>query len=78
MKTGRRRLAPLAALLVMLAACGDDSADAGKAGAGTSTGETGGEVMVFAAASLREAMEELGAGFERETGVRVVFNFGEQ
>lgn len=33
------------------------------------------EVMVFAAASLREVMEELGAGFRRETDVRVVFNF---
>jgi molybdate transport system substrate-binding protein len=31
--------------------------------------------MVFAAASLREAMEELGAGFQQEAGVRVVFNF---
>lgn len=33
------------------------------------------EIMVFAAASLREALEELGAGFQRRTGVRVVFNF---
>lgn len=33
------------------------------------------EVLVFAAASLREAMEELGAAFQRETDVRVVFNF---
>lgn len=33
------------------------------------------EVTVFAAASLREAMEELGASFQRETGVHVVFNF---
>lgn len=33
------------------------------------------EVMVFAAASLRDAMEELGANYQRETGVRVVFNF---
>lgn len=33
------------------------------------------EVVVFAAASLREALEELGRAFEAETGVRVVFNF---
>lgn len=33
------------------------------------------EVLVFAAASLREAMQELGTEFERETGTRVVFNF---
>ncbi len=33
------------------------------------------ELLVFAAASLREAMEEAGAAFQRETGTRVVFNF---
>ncbi|MBW3570886.1 MAG: molybdate ABC transporter substrate-binding protein [Gemmatimonadetes bacterium] len=33
------------------------------------------EVLVFAAASLREALQELGASFHQETGVRVVFNF---
>ena len=33
------------------------------------------EVVVFAAASLRDAMQAIGAGFEEETGVRVVFNF---
>ncbi|HEX2207448.1 MAG TPA: molybdate ABC transporter substrate-binding protein [Longimicrobium sp.] len=53
--------------LALLAACGE-----GEDGAAN---EADGEVMVFAAASLREAMEELGAGFRRETGTRVVFNF---
>jgi molybdate transport system substrate-binding protein len=33
------------------------------------------EVTVFAAASLREALEELGQAFERETGTGVSFNF---
>jgi molybdate transport system substrate-binding protein len=33
------------------------------------------EVLVFAAASLREAMEEAGTTFQRETGTRVIFNF---
>ncbi len=33
------------------------------------------EVLVFAAASLRESLEELGTAFEKETGTRVVFNF---
>lgn len=32
------------------------------------------EVVVFAAASLRDALEELGRTFEAETGVRVLFN----
>ena len=41
----------------------------------TAAQRQGEEILVFAAASLREAMEELGAGFERDTGVRVVFNF---
>ncbi|WP_420126941.1 molybdate ABC transporter substrate-binding protein [Longimicrobium sp.] len=71
----QRRFAPLTALLVMLAACGGGSEEAAKSGAEKSSGEAGGEVMVFAAASLREAMEELGAGFEKETGVEIVFNF---
>lgn len=71
MKRTTRILAPLAALLVTLGACGGGSGDAGK----DSAQAGGGEIMVFAAASLREAMEELGAGFQRETGVRVVFNF---
>lgn len=33
------------------------------------------EVVVFAAASLRDALEEVGAAFEAQTGTRVVFNF---
>ncbi|HEX8241915.1 MAG TPA: molybdate ABC transporter substrate-binding protein [Longimicrobium sp.] len=33
------------------------------------------EVVVFAAASLRESLEELAAGYQRQTGTRVVFNF---
>jgi len=58
-------------LLALLAACGRDGGDtAAKADA-----DGGGEILVFAAASLREAMEELGTAFERETGTRVVFNF---
>jgi molybdate transport system substrate-binding protein len=37
----------------------------------------GGEtVVVFAAASLTEALTEIGAAFERRTGSRVVFSFG--
>lgn len=59
-------------LLCILAACRGESAsdDAGRSGAAG-----GGEILVFAAASLREAMEELGAAFEAQTGTRVVFNF---
>lgn len=33
------------------------------------------EVVVFAAASLRESLEELAAGYQRQTGTRVTFNF---
>lgn len=33
------------------------------------------EVVVFAAASLRDAMEDMGAQFEAETDIEVVFNF---
>lgn len=66
------RIIPIA-LLALLAACGGGGAEKG-AGAADST-RAGGEVLVFAAASLREAMEELGTEFQRETGTRVVFNF---
>jgi molybdate transport system substrate-binding protein len=34
-----------------------------------------GEVMVFAAASLRESLQELGGSYARRTGTRVTFNF---
>jgi molybdate transport system substrate-binding protein len=33
-------------------------------------------ILVFAAASLRDAMEETGANFQQQTGVTVQFNFG--
>jgi len=33
------------------------------------------DVTVFAAASLRESMQELAAGYEKETGQKVTFNF---
>ena len=35
-----------------------------------------GEVTVFAAASLFDALKEIAAGYEKESGDRVVFNFG--
>ena len=62
------------AALALLAACGGGE-PGGQAGAARADAAGGGEVLVFAAASLREAMEELGAAFQRETGTRVVFNF---
>lgn len=71
------RGAALLLALAALSACGGGSDDhAAKAGGGDpARAADGGELLVFAAASLRDAMEELGAGFQRETGVRVTFNF---
>lgn len=66
-----KRIIPLA-VLALLAACGGADADGGAA---TADSPASGEVLVFAAASLREAMEELGTAFQRESGTRVVFNF---
>ena len=66
------RIIPLV-LLPLLAACGGGGADKGAAAADST--RAGGEVLVFAAASLREAMEELGTAFQQETGTHVVFNF---
>jgi molybdate transport system substrate-binding protein len=59
-----RRSLAAAAILAALAGCGREK-------------ETNApdEVLVFAAASLREALQELGDGFAAETGTRVSFNF---
>jgi molybdate transport system substrate-binding protein len=62
-------------LLVLLAACGGEqprAADGKKTG---SADAPSGEILVFAAASLREAMEEAGTAFQQRGGTRVVFNF---
>ncbi len=59
--------ATLIAIAAPLAACGGDSG--GKA-------ETDGQIVVFAASSLTEAFNELGAAFEQaHPGSQVVFNF---
>jgi molybdate transport system substrate-binding protein len=62
-----RPLLLLACVAAVLAGCRPQPKDAAR--------RQSVEVMVFAAASLREALEELGAGFQRENNVRVVFNF---
>ncbi|MFW6724461.1 molybdate ABC transporter substrate-binding protein [Streptomyces sp. MAR4 CNY-716] len=73
-----------AALLVLSACSGSDDgsgsgsgSDSGKDGAGSASGELSGEITVFAAASLTESFEELGAQFERDhPGTKVTFSFG--
>lgn len=71
------------AALLVLSACSDSDdgsgsgSDSGKDGAGSASGELSGEITVFAAASLTESFEELGAQFERDhPGTKVTFNFG--
>lgn len=59
------RIAAALPLALGLAACAKEKPDAGAPG----------EVMVFAAASLRESLEELGAAFQQQSGTRVTFNF---
>lgn len=61
-----------ACAVAWMAACGGE-AGGGDAQPAKQDGES--ELLVFAAASLREALEELGAGFQQETGTRVTFNF---
>jgi molybdate transport system substrate-binding protein len=63
-----RTLLLTCAVAVLAGGCGRESADR-SAQAGQS------ELLVFAAASLREAMEELGTAYQQETGTRVTFNF---
>ena len=65
-------------LLVVLAACGSErsSGDGARTAESASAGgEASGEILVFAAASLREAMQELGTAFQQQAGARVTFNF---
>src|SRR3954447_6070532 len=42
----------------------------------TVTPAASGEVLVFAAASLIESLQDLGAAFEKESATRVTFSFG--
>jgi molybdate transport system substrate-binding protein len=56
----------IAMTMVLAAACS-------RGGAGTP--ETKREVVVFAAASLRESLQELADAYQKQTGTRVAFNF---
>jgi molybdate transport system substrate-binding protein len=72
-RTGRSGAAA-AAVLLALSACSDAEGDGDSDGSG---GEVSGEVTVFAAASLTESFEKLGAQFEKEhPGTKVTFSFG--
>jgi molybdate transport system substrate-binding protein len=64
--TTRLLAALIAAFVLAAAACA--RGDAARA-------EGRGEVVVFAAASLRESLQELAAGYQRRVGTRVIFNF---
>ncbi|MEO3839524.1 molybdate ABC transporter substrate-binding protein [Streptomyces sp. B22F1] len=67
-----------AAALLALTACSDSDPDPGSdPGKGGESGELSGEVTVFAAASLTESFEKLGAQFEKDhPGTNVTFSFG--
>lgn len=65
-------LAALALAAAIAAGCGPPEGD--KAGE-TAAPEASGEVMVFAAASLRDAIQEAGALYEQQSGVSPVYNF---
>jgi molybdate transport system substrate-binding protein len=59
--------------LGLLAACGAPGPSEGQSEGPTA--EAAGEVTVFAAASLRDAMQEVGELYREATGVEPVFNF---
>jgi molybdate transport system substrate-binding protein len=80
--TMRLSLLPLLAGLFMLVSCGskpEASDGSSPAGTGPTSSRTergeARELTVFAAASLREALEELAAIHTDRTGTRVTFNF---
>ena len=65
----------LAAAALALAGCGSDDS-AADSGAPRGSGDVGGDITVFAAASLTESFTRLGEDFEAaHPGVRVTFNF---
>ncbi|MBC8144936.1 MAG: molybdate ABC transporter substrate-binding protein [bacterium] len=73
-------LLALFASVLVFAACDskmDDGAASGDTTAtlDTSTAATGVELTVYAAASLRESLDELGKAFEGQTGNKVTYNF---
>lgn len=67
----------LVAVALFIGACDSNKGGDNHTSDSTARKDTGrkGELLVFAAASLRETMTELGASFEKETGTRVLFNF---
>lgn len=69
------RMLMLAALVVIAGACKPKPGEQGSS-AGVQADATGGkhEITVFVAASLREAMQDLGKSYEERTGVHVLFN----
>ncbi|WP_026370350.1 molybdate ABC transporter substrate-binding protein [Kallotenue papyrolyticum] len=69
-----RLLGCMLLLLGWLTACASTERTGGLAAPETATGSQG-ELIVFAAASLSEAFQEIGRTFEAQQGARVVFNF---
>lgn len=64
-------------LLLLLAACGaPGTGEPADRSAGGAAAQATAELTVAAAADLTPAFQEIGALFERQTGIRVVFNFG--
>lgn len=57
----------IATLALLIAGCGED---------GSTSGGSGGQVTVAAAADLRPAFTELGKAFEQQTGIHPVYSFG--
>ncbi len=71
-------LIPLTGIvLLLLAACGAPGTGAtADRSAASATAQASAELTVAAAAGLTPAFQEIGALFEQQTGIRVVFNFG--
>ncbi|MGB9634409.1 MAG: molybdate ABC transporter substrate-binding protein [Chloroflexaceae bacterium] len=64
-------------LLLLLAACGAPGTGApADRSAASATAQASAELTVAAAADLTPAFQEIGALFEQQTGIRVIFNFG--
>lgn len=76
MKKIKLYLAMLSLGVCVLSGCAAAGADAAQQGRTASSGKAQDEIIVFAAASLTETFEEIGAEFEKQGfGISVTFNF---
>jgi len=63
--------------LLLLTGCGNGPGQQGQAGTANKTGNAAGRsLLVYSGAGLKKPVEEIGAAFQAQTGVKVTYTFG--